>query len=758
MTTNNVDKSVGSVTYTLLLDETGGIRSDLTVARLARRPASRSASTGRWTSTGSAATCPPDVTLRDITGGTCCIGVWGPLARDMVAPLCPDDLSHEEFKYFRALQTYLDAVPVTMLRVSYVGELGWEIYASAEYGAALWDLLFEAGQRHDVIAAGRIAFNSLRIEKGYRLWGTDMTAEHQPAAAGVDFAVRMNKEPTSSARRRWSGRPRRGSCCAASSSTTRPPSRWARNRSTSTDRCVGYVTSAGYSATDRAQHRLRLAARRHRRCGDTVTVDYRGTRYERHRARRARRRPRDDPDQEVAQMGYDVIVIGLGGMGSAAAYHLAARGQRVLGLEKFTPAHDKGSSHGGSRIIRQSYFEDPAYVPLLLRAYELWDKLATDTGREVYRLTGGLFIGPPDCLTVAGSRRASREWDPAARDARRGRDPPPIPDFHPVSRRHRPVRGEGRVRTAGDDGAGAHRPRRAARAPPVASARKCSSGARTAAGVTVTTARGTYTAGQLVICPGAWAPQAARRVRHPDHHRTAGAVLARPRRRDCTVRRPSDLHRRRRRRHAGLRVPRDRRARRRCQGGVLPQGHSLHAGDHRPRGARPRDRRDACARRRAACRPSTGRVCTPRPACTPTPPTSTSSSPVTRTRENITVACGFSGHGFKFVPVVGEILADLAIDGATGHPISLFDPKRLVTDMTTVDHPDPARPAQHARRGLLRQRHASSPPSRNTSSRACGSVRSGRPISRRPESSRRSRSAARACCWSVAATDCCGPS
>ncbi len=110
-------------------------------------------------------------------------------------------------------------------------------------------------------------------------------------------------------------------------------------------------------------------------------------------------------------MSYDVIVIGLGGMGSAAAYHLAARGQRVLGLEKFTPAHDKGSSHGGSRIIRQSYFEDPAYVPLLLRAYELWEALATETRREIYRLTGGLFIGPPDSLTVAGSLRASQEWD-----------------------------------------------------------------------------------------------------------------------------------------------------------------------------------------------------------------------------------------------------------------------------------------------------------------------------------------------------------
>ena len=71
-------------------------------------------------------------------------------------------------------------------------------------------------------------------------------------------------------------------------------------------------------------------------------------------------------------MTHDVIVAGLGGMGSAAAYHLAGRGKRVLGLERFSPAHDKGSSHGRSRIIRQSYFEGAEYVPLLLRSYELW--------------------------------------------------------------------------------------------------------------------------------------------------------------------------------------------------------------------------------------------------------------------------------------------------------------------------------------------------------------------------------------------------
>ena len=136
-------------------------------------------------------------------------------------------------------------------------------------------------------------------------------------------------------------------------------------------------------------------------------------------------------------MGYDVIVIGLGGMGSAAAYHLAARGQRVLGLEKFTPAHDKGSSHGGSRIIRQSYFEDPAYVPLLLRAYELWDQLATDTGLEVYRLTGGLFIGAAGRPDRRGQPAGQPRMGPAARDAGRRRDPAPLPDFHAVSRRHR---------------------------------------------------------------------------------------------------------------------------------------------------------------------------------------------------------------------------------------------------------------------------------------------------------------------------------
>jgi glycine cleavage system aminomethyltransferase T len=195
----------------------------------------------------------------------------------MVQPLCPDDLSHDAFKYFRAKQTYLDAIPVTLLRVSYVGELGWEIYTSAEYGAALWDLLGEAGQPHGVIAAGRIAFNSLRIEKGYRLWGTDMTAEHRPAAAGLDFAVRMNKDDfVGKAALERAGSPQN----ILRSIVFDDPAAVALGKEPVyvDSRCVGYVTSTAYSATiGRTVAYAWLPAET--QIGDIVTVDYRGTRH-----------------------------------------------------------------------------------------------------------------------------------------------------------------------------------------------------------------------------------------------------------------------------------------------------------------------------------------------------------------------------------------------------------------------------------------------------------------------------------------------
>jgi len=202
-TSNQLDKPAGSVTYTLLLDESGGVLSDLTVARLAEHRFQVGANSpldlawlsrllpewGHLPAVAEGGT----VQIRDITAGTCCIGVWGPLARDLVQPLTTADFSHRGFGYFKAKQAYLGEVPVTALRVSYVGELGWELYTSADNGLRLWDTLWEEGRSLGAVAAGRSAFNSLRLEKGYRSWGTDMTAEHNPYEAGLGFAVRLDK-------------------------------------------------------------------------------------------------------------------------------------------------------------------------------------------------------------------------------------------------------------------------------------------------------------------------------------------------------------------------------------------------------------------------------------------------------------------------------------------------------------------------------------------------------------------------------------
>ncbi len=108
-------------------------------------------------------------------------------------------------------------------------------------------------------------------------------------------------------------------------------------------------------------------------------------------------------------MAYDVTIVGLGGMGSAILSHSARRGASVVGLEQFTPAHDLGSSHGKSRMIRKAYFEDPAYVPLLLRAYDLWRELEDRTGQELLQITGLLMVGHEAAEIITGAQRAARE-------------------------------------------------------------------------------------------------------------------------------------------------------------------------------------------------------------------------------------------------------------------------------------------------------------------------------------------------------------
>src|SRR3954468_11802004 len=132
-------------------------------------------------------------------------------------------------------------------------------------------------------------------------------------------------------------------------------------------------------------------------------------------------------------MTFDVAVIGLGGMGSAIAAHCARRGASVLGLEQFGPVHDRGSSHGKSRMIRQAYFEDAAYVPLVLRSYELWRELEAKSAEQLLRITGVLSVGRGDSEIIAGTKRSAAEHglrvEPLSKEQLRQR----YPSLRPLS-------------------------------------------------------------------------------------------------------------------------------------------------------------------------------------------------------------------------------------------------------------------------------------------------------------------------------------
>ncbi|MCA9878614.1 MAG: FAD-dependent oxidoreductase [Thermomicrobiales bacterium] len=234
----------GRVVYGLLLDDAGGIRSDVTVARRADgryQVGANGLADLAWLRQA----LPTDgsVTVRDSTGALACLGLWGPRARDIIASVSEDDWSPAAFPYFGARDMSVGEVPVFALRVSYVGELGWELYVSPEYGAWLWDTLWRAGQAHGLVAAGRAAFETLRLEKGYRLWGVDMHAEHQPAAAGVGFAVSRTKPAFRGKAALRQDTPHRLVCLRlrdnASVVMGKEPVR-------AGDEVVGYVTSAGY--------------------------------------------------------------------------------------------------------------------------------------------------------------------------------------------------------------------------------------------------------------------------------------------------------------------------------------------------------------------------------------------------------------------------------------------------------------------------------------------------------------------------------
>lgn len=194
---NQMDRPIGHVTYTAMVNERGGIETDLTVTRVA--PNEFLVVTGGGMGMHDLAWfkkhMPEDgsVMVMDMTSGYAALGLWGPRARDLIQNVSDDDFSNEGFPYVTSKEAYIGYVPVRAIRISYAGELGWELYTPTEYAGKLWDTIWDAGQEFGVAAVGGGAFESLRVEKGYRFWGSDIHAEYNPYEAGLGFAVRLNK-------------------------------------------------------------------------------------------------------------------------------------------------------------------------------------------------------------------------------------------------------------------------------------------------------------------------------------------------------------------------------------------------------------------------------------------------------------------------------------------------------------------------------------------------------------------------------------
>ncbi len=368
---------------------------------------------------------------------------------------------------------------------------------------------------------------------------------------------------------------------------------------------------------------------------------------------------------------YDAIVIGLGGMGTATAFHLARRGERVLGLEQFELAHERGSSHGLTRIIRLAYHEDASYVPLLRRSYELWHELERISREELLITTGSLEGGPDDGPMFRGALVAAELHDlphevltRAKLEARhpgwRNLDPGTTAVYQPDGGfllSEATMRAHAEAATSHGAELRFEEPVLGWEATPEGAVR-------------VRTAAATYEAERLVICAGAWARQLVPRL----------AALAVPERQVLGWFTPRDP--------APFGVERFPVFILDVESGSwygFPAhgGHGVKVGwyhhfrepidpDDPDRSTTPRDEaalRGFVERYLPAAAGATEML----KACMFT------NSPdehfiIDRLPEapQVTIAAGFSGHGYKFCSVVGEICADLAIDGATSHDIGLF--------------------------------------------------------------------------------------
>jgi len=371
---------------------------------------------------------------------------------------------------------------------------------------------------------------------------------------------------------------------------------------------------------------------------------------------------------------YDAIVLGTGGIGSAALYHLARRGVRAIGIDRFHPPHDRGSSHGHTRVIRQAYFEHPDYVPLLFESYRLWRDLERHTGRQLLHQIGLVEIGPADGVVVPGVLRAAEQHQltiellSAAEIERRW---PGLRVSDPLVGVYEPTAGfllveecvAAHLEAAHDAGA---------ELLPNTEVLNWSAGER---GVSVLTSRGEFAAEHLIITAGAWAGQLLAELRIP-----------------LTVRRKSlfwfatdsahydimsdfpiflfelpdgvfygfpklDPRGVKIAEHSGGRVVKD----------PLMVDRSIDSEEQRRS-------LDILARHLPAVSPRMSDHCVCLYTMSPDEHFIVDHHPA---HANVAAAAGLSGHGFKFAPVLGQALADLVLDGGTDLPIEFLSLARF---------------------------------------------------------------------------------
>jgi sarcosine oxidase len=370
-----------------------------------------------------------------------------------------------------------------------------------------------------------------------------------------------------------------------------------------------------------------------------------------------------------ARAAADVLVVGLGAMGSSAAYHLAARGARVVGVDRYAPPHTHGSTHGRTRIIREAYYEHPVYVPLVQRAYMNWASLERESECTLFRKTGGLMVGPPEGVLVAGARRSAREHGLAHEELSATEIRRRFPGFAPA-----------------DDMVGLLEPRAGVLFPELCVEANLSCARRRGAelhtgervitwraeadGVVVTTDRTTYRAGRLILSAGPWigtlvpelhlSLEIERQLFHwfdPAAHREwfdadRSPIAIWEYDTDRLVATFPDVGH-------GVKI------------GVHHEGELVDPdGPRRP--VAPDETQAVRALLRRLLPDAAGRLLATATCLYTNTPDHHFLIDVHPDHPQVILASPCSGHGFKFSSAIGEILADLALTGATDFDLSPF--------------------------------------------------------------------------------------